>query len=151
MHNSEKIMQTRHTNINVQYSNIQEHLKYFWGSNIFGNSFWHHPFWSHCSSHISCLGISYLTHFTSLGLIKGVPYPSLICPLPFPYPVLPLSVSLGLRKGQGQTLYLISATHHPPLNFLEAYLAPISVVVELPVPSLTCPLPIPYLSLTFTQ
>ena len=49
------------------------------------------------------------------------------CPLPVSYLSLTILVSLGLLKGRGQTLYLISAwtpTHPPPLNFLDAFIVP---------------------------
>ena len=70
-----------------------------------------HPVWSL----IGPLSVPY----QSLTSPLPVPYLSLTCPLPYLIPhTLP-------HKEQGQTLYLISATHHPPpLNFLEAFIVP---------------------------
>ena len=51
-----------------------------------------------------------------------VPCLYLTGPLPVPYPSGLPKASLGLIKGRGQALYLISS--HPPLNFLEAFIVP---------------------------
>ena len=59
---------------------------------------------------------------------RPVPYLSHTRPIPVPYPSHTRLASLGLIKGRGQTLYLISATttthNHPPENFLEAVTVP---------------------------
>ena len=113
------------------------------------------PYPSHTSpipvpypSHTCPIPVPYPSHTRPIP----VPYPSHTCPMPISYQSLNPLASLGLLKGRGQTLYLISATtHHPPENFLVAYIAPIRVpntslpptlIRPLP-PPLTCPLPIP--------
>ena len=65
--------------------------------------------------------------------------------LPIHYLSLTHLASLGLIKGRGQTLYLISDHHHPPpTTTAKLFLAS---GVSIPIPCCSMSHPIPYLSL----
>ena len=70
---------------------------------------------------IPCCSLSHTIPYLSLAHPLPIPYSSLTCLLPIPYPSPTSLASLGLIKGWGQTLYLISDTTHPtipPTNLL---------------------------------